>query len=83
MALGAWPDISLADARKPLKVNPEITNLRQKLARVSKPVPSDAALEQLKRDFEFSKTQVENARLTAAQDLTWALINSPSFLFNR
>jgi len=26
---------------------------------------------------------VANERLTAAQDLTWALINSPAFLFNR
>ena len=32
---------------------------------------------------QASKKQLENRRLTATQDLTWALINSPSFLFNR
>ena len=26
--------------------------------------------------------QSENKRLTVVQDLTWALINSPGFLFN-
>ncbi len=37
---------------------------------------------QLRADAEQSKTQLENIRLTAAEDLTWALVNSPAFLFN-
>ena len=39
-------------------------------------------LAQLRKDFEMSDTQLKNKRLTAAQDLAWALINSPAFLFN-
>ena len=30
-----------------------------------------------------SKTQMANVRLTGAQDLVWALVNTPAFLFNR
>ena len=36
----------------------------------------------LRRDVELSAKQLEKARLTFAQDLAWALINSPAFLFN-
>ena len=42
----------------------------------------DALLLQLRTDLEQSKSQLANPRLTAVQDLTWALINSPAFLFN-
>ena len=42
----------------------------------------DPALAVLRRDAALSKTQLENKRLTAAQDLAWALINNPAFLFN-
>ena len=30
----------------------------------------------------MSTQQIADRRLTAAQDLAWALINSPAFLFN-
>jgi hypothetical protein len=74
---------AVATAQKPLEMKPEIAKLREKMARVSMPVPPDPALDQLEKDVLMSTSQLENSRLTAAQDLAWALINSPSFLFNR
>jgi hypothetical protein len=34
------------------------------------------------REFEEGLRLLENPRLAAVQDLAWALINSPAFLFN-
>jgi hypothetical protein len=34
------------------------------------------------RDIALSEGQLLDKRLTATQDLAWALINSPAFLFN-
>jgi len=72
----------LARARMPLPIDPKLKVLRNALAEVSKPVPLDPRLVQLRQDAETSKQQLTNVRLTAAQDLAWALINSPAFLFN-
>lgn len=73
----------LAAAKRPVKVHAAIAKARKKLARMERPVPDDSLLVELEKNFIQSKSQIENERLTAAQDLTWALINSPSFLFNR
>jgi hypothetical protein len=42
----------------------------------------DPTLKQLRRAKELSSEQIKHQRLTAAQDIAWALINNPSFLFN-
>jgi WD40 repeat protein len=73
---------SLAQAKMPLPIDPRLQELRSAFAEVSKPVPLDPKLAQLRQDAETSKQQIANPRLTAAQDLAWALINSPAFLFN-
>ncbi len=73
---------AVAAAKQPLPVDPKLTQLRDALAEVSRPLAPDVKLVQLHRDVDLSTKQLEKVRLTFAQDLTWALINSPSFLFN-
>lgn len=73
----------LATAEIMIAVPAEIQKLREKLGRYELPLPVNAKLQQLENDLIISMKQLENRRLTATQDLTWALINSPSFLFNR
>lgn len=74
---------ALSTARQPLPTDPKLVELRAVVAEVSQPVPEDPLLVQLKKDVEFSQKQAANARLTGVQDIAWALINSPAFLFNR
>jgi hypothetical protein len=73
---------ALADAKKPRPEDPQLTQLKARLELVSKPLPMDPTLKSLRRAFELSSEQIKHSRLTAAQDVAWALINNPSFLFN-
>jgi len=73
----------LALARKPLPEDLRLTELEMNLARAARPIATDPALVQLRQDVEISAKQLANPRLTGAQDLAWALINTPAFLFNR
>ena len=73
---------AVAESQKPLPPDPRVQELKKAVEDVSRPIPDDAKLVQLRRDFETSGKLLANKRLTAAQDLTWALINSPAFLFN-
>jgi WD40 repeat protein len=73
----------LADAKTALTPDPKHTELQVALAAAKEPIKLDPILVQLRIDAEASKKQVGNKRLTVVQDLTWALINNPAFLFNR
>lgn len=73
---------ALNAAKQPLPEDPGVTSRKQRVAFASQPVPEDARLARLKADVEFSQKQMATQRLTAAQDLAWALINNPAFLFN-
>jgi hypothetical protein len=73
---------ALTEANKPLPPDAQSEALKKKLAKAETPLPVDPVLASLRRDAELSRTQLQNKRLTAAQDLTWALINNPAFLFN-
>ncbi len=74
---------ALGVASQPLPVDPKLVELQGKLELVNQPLPPDGRLLQLQADVKNSEAQLGNKRLTAAQDVVWALINTPSFLFNR
>ena len=76
-------DHRLAEAKKPLPIDPEITKLRNHLAALEKVPRADPLHDRLRYDLELSTKQRAQRRLTGAQDLAWALINTPAFLFNR
>ena len=73
---------ALNASKAPLPVDPRLQQLRAQLEFAQRPVQPDPGLIELRRDLEMSVQQATSRRLTAAQDITWALINSPAFLFN-
>ena len=74
---------ALAIAKRPVPEDPKLKELKATLAEVEKPVAIDPKLAQLRADAAMSTKQVADKRLTGVQDLAWALINTPAFLFNR
>lgn len=88
--------ISLTDSPRPLQMKPIDQNLAKQLAvpvgkrdaNQAKAVrdlflKTDRYYQELEKEVALSKNELENKRLVGLQDLAWALINSPSFLFNR
>ena len=73
---------ALNAAKAPLPEDPGVTARKERLAFANQEVPDDAKLIRLKADVEYSAKQLQAKRLTTAQDLAWALINNPAFLFN-
>ena len=73
---------ALNASKAPLPVDQKLKELRAQLEFAKQPVKADSALLSLRRDLEMSVQQAAARRLTAAQDIAWALMNSPSFLFN-
>jgi len=71
-----------AAAAAPLPADPKLGELQNNLATAEQPIRIDPFLVQLREDARASTRQAGEKRLTLAQDLTWALINSPGFLFN-
>jgi len=69
-------------AQRPLPIDEKMEELKMALAWAERPVPDDPTLVQLRSDVLYSVQQDDNRRLTAAQDLTWALINNSAFIFN-
>jgi len=72
----------LKEAKKPRSPDKKLVNLRDALATVSKPITIHPRLVRLRNDTKLSETQLKNHRLIGAQDIAWALMNSPAFLFN-
>jgi hypothetical protein len=74
---------ALADSRKPLPVDSKVQELQGMVTLAQKPVPVSSRIARLRRAMDLSKGQLGKKRLIGAQDIAWALINTPSFLFNR
>jgi WD40 repeat protein/mono/diheme cytochrome c family protein len=73
---------AVAKASEPLPADPKFTELQQALTKAEEPILLDQRFSQLREDAITSGKQLKNKRLVVVQDLTWALINSPGFLFN-
>jgi WD40 repeat protein len=79
-----WKELAdaLTAAKQPLPEDQELKQLEAQLAAAMQPMPVDPKLQQLRRAVALSADQLKDRRLTVAQDIVWALINSPSFLYN-
>ena len=75
--------LAIGKLQLPLPIDPGIIQRRDAIAKAELPIKLDPKLVQLRQDVEQSKAQLANKRLTGVQDLAWALINNPTFLFNR
>ncbi|MEM0926329.1 MAG: hypothetical protein AAGJ83_09865, partial [Planctomycetota bacterium] len=73
---------AVATANRPVPKDAETVRLEKTVKRFSIETPVDSRLVRLRSDVSQSEQQLKQIRLTAAEDLTWALINSPAFLFN-
>jgi hypothetical protein len=73
---------ALKQASMPLPEDPKLVELKAAVKKAEEPLRMDPVLVQLREDAKASIEQSKNKRLTVVQDLTWALINSPGFLFN-
>ena len=69
--------------KNPIPADPKLAALEAAVTKAQAPIQEDFKLVELRQNMEYSTRQAADRRLTAAQDLTWALVNSPSFLFNR
>ncbi|EDY19020.1 protein of unknown function DUF1549 [Chthoniobacter flavus Ellin428] len=74
--------LTLGKNQMPLPIDPGVLERRDALATAELPIKLDPKLVQLRQDSTASNDQLTHKRLTAAQDLTWALVNNPAFLFN-
>ena len=80
----AWRDKvkALDVARAPMPEDPRVADLKKAVELAKQPIPVDPQLTQLRVDIDQSVRQAATRRLTVAQDIAWALLNSPAFLFN-
>jgi hypothetical protein len=74
--------VDLNRESQPLPEDEQVTIVKKRIERLSVVLPEDNGLIRLRNDLKESELQRKQGRLTAAEDIMWALINSPAFLFN-
>jgi hypothetical protein len=72
----------VAAAQQSMAGDNHLKELEAQLTAASLPLPVDPKLQQMRRAVELSEEQLKDKRLTVAQDIVWALINNPGFLYN-
>jgi hypothetical protein len=79
-----YPELqaALATAQQGAAADPRLKELEIQLAAAQQSLAIDPKLQQMRRAVELSEEQLKNKRLTTAQDIVWALINNPAFLYN-
>ena len=84
--------VSVTSSRRPLNLKPHDDKIAAILAKAPEARTGRAErrlsragchLVRLSQAVARTSEQQKNQRLTGAQDLSWALLNSPAFLFNR
>jgi WD40 repeat protein/mono/diheme cytochrome c family protein len=73
---------ALAKEKQKLPEDELVVKLRGRIEKLSKPIVDDSKLVSLRADVKESESQTQHAKVTAAEDISWALINSPAFLYN-
>tara|TARA_Y100001934_G_scaffold128247_1_gene155783 strand:+ start:13229 stop:18241 length:5013 start_codon:yes stop_codon:yes gene_type:complete len=73
---------ALATAKARLPRDKKEVELENVVKRFEQPLPPDPELIRLQRAKKLSDEQLKKVRLVGMQDLAWALVNSPAFLFN-
>ncbi|MBT5691645.1 MAG: DUF1549 domain-containing protein [Opitutae bacterium] len=73
---------TLAEANTPRPKDPKLNQLEIAIKKASEPLKIPPRVAEYKRAVDLSTQQLGNPRLTAVQDIAWALINNPAFLFN-
>jgi hypothetical protein len=74
--------LALIRAENPLPEDLKLTEFQQRIKHLRQPLPVDRDVLKLQDKLTISQRQLLVKRLTAAQDLAWALINNPEFLYN-
>ena len=74
--------VAAVSASKVPPIDQRLKELREQVEFARLPVRPEPVLAGLRHDLEMSVQQAAARRLTATQDIAWALINSPAFLFN-
>ena len=75
-------ETALSTAKAAVPRDKKEVELEKVVKRFEQPLPPDPELTRLQRALKLSEEQLKQSRLVGMQDLAWALINSPAFLFN-